>query len=132
MWMHYKDTNEVQREKAWWELHKNATSYFEKILEATPHETTAVRPLTFHLKNYPNKMNNRYCSLLEKPEQSHVMVLYEPQHMNISVLADQQELIYVRTKDIVWKTGREWCSKGTDGERERERERESGKSVFFL
>ena len=30
-------------------LYKNATSYTEQFLEATPYETTAVRPLTFNL-----------------------------------------------------------------------------------
>ena len=37
------------REKAWRELHKNATSYIEQILEATSHKTAAVRPPTSHL-----------------------------------------------------------------------------------
>ena len=32
----------THKEKSTWELHKNATSYFEQILETTPHETTAV------------------------------------------------------------------------------------------
>ena len=30
----------------------NATSYIEQILEATPYEAAAVRPLTSHLKKY--------------------------------------------------------------------------------
>ena len=51
------DGNKMHRENARWELHKNATSYFEQILEATPYETTAVWPLIFYLKNHPNKMN---------------------------------------------------------------------------
>ena len=37
------------REKARWELHKNATSNIEEILEAAPHESATVRPLTSHL-----------------------------------------------------------------------------------
>ena len=32
-------TNKMHREKAKWEQHKNAMSYFEQILEATPHKT---------------------------------------------------------------------------------------------
>ena len=47
--------NKTHREKARWELHKNDTSYFEQILEAKPHETTAARPLTSHLKKHPYK-----------------------------------------------------------------------------
>ena len=41
--MHHIDRNKMYREKAGWELHKNATSYFDQILEAAPHKTTAVR-----------------------------------------------------------------------------------------
>ena len=47
--MHHIDAYKTHREKAWWELHKNVTSFIEQILEATSHETTAVRPLTSHL-----------------------------------------------------------------------------------
>ena len=43
--------------KARWELHKNAMSYTEQILEATPDKTTALLQLTSHLKDHPNKMN---------------------------------------------------------------------------
>ena len=43
------DAENTYREKARRELHKNATSYIEQILEAAPHETTTVRPLTSHL-----------------------------------------------------------------------------------
>ena len=39
------DANKTLREKARWELHKIATSYFEPTQETTPHETTAVWPL---------------------------------------------------------------------------------------
>ena len=46
-------------------------SYFEQILEATLHETTPVRPLTFHLKNYPSKTNKTYRTLQQKEEQTH-------------------------------------------------------------
>ena len=47
--MHKVDADKTHREKSRWELHKNATSYIEQILEAALHETTAVRPLTSHL-----------------------------------------------------------------------------------
>ena len=46
--MHHVNADKTHRE-----LHKNDTSYTEQILEATPHETTFVRPLTSHLKIYP-------------------------------------------------------------------------------
>ena len=41
-------------EKAWQQLHKNAVSNIEQVLEATPHETVAIRPPTTHHKNYPS------------------------------------------------------------------------------
>ena len=46
--MHQTDSNEMHREK--WELHKNATDYFEQSVEATPYKTAAVQPITFNLK----------------------------------------------------------------------------------
>ena len=63
-----------------------------------------------------------------------------PLHMDVPVLVDQQELIYissVRTQDVIWKTYRERWIIGIEREREREkereceRERESGKSALF-
>ena len=48
--MHYMDMKKAQGKKTRWELHKNATCYFE-ILKATPKKkTTAVRSLTSHPK----------------------------------------------------------------------------------
>ena len=47
--MHHMDAEKMYWEKAEWELHKNAMSYIEQILEATPHETTVVRPFTSYL-----------------------------------------------------------------------------------
>ena len=39
-------TNETIREKAWWELHKDAACYFKQILEAAPYKTAAVPPIS--------------------------------------------------------------------------------------
>ena len=47
--MHHIDADEAYIEKTRLELHKNATSYIEQILEAISHETAAVRPPTSHL-----------------------------------------------------------------------------------
>ena len=52
IWMHYMDANKTDGEKAWRQVHKNAASNFEQVLEATPHKAAAVRPTTFHHKNY--------------------------------------------------------------------------------
>ena len=49
------DTDKTLKEKARQGLCKNATGYAEQILEATPHETAAVQPLTSYLWNHPNK-----------------------------------------------------------------------------
>ena len=40
-------------EKAWRQLHKNAASNIEQVLEAAPHKAAAVWPLTTHHENYP-------------------------------------------------------------------------------
>ena len=47
IWMHHIDA--TYKEKAWRELHKNATSYIEEILEAISQKTAAVRSPTSHL-----------------------------------------------------------------------------------
>ena len=49
------DANQTYWEKAKWELHKNAICYFERILEAAPHKTAAVQPLTSCLANHSSK-----------------------------------------------------------------------------
>ena len=43
------DADKEYKEKAIRELHKNATSYIEQILEATSNKAAAVRPSTSHL-----------------------------------------------------------------------------------
>ena len=40
--MHHMDAEKTYREKAKREMHKNAMSYIEQILEATSHKTTIV------------------------------------------------------------------------------------------
>ena len=64
--MHYVDTNKMHGEKAWWELHKNATCCLEQILEATAYKTAAVRLPTSHLTKYSSKTNRTYEALPEK------------------------------------------------------------------
>ena len=60
------DANNMQREKARQELHKNVTNYFDQILAVTSDETTAVLPFTYHLKNHTSKTTKRYETQLEK------------------------------------------------------------------
>ena len=40
--------------KAWRQLHKNAASNIEQVLEAAPHKAVAVRPPTNHHENNQN------------------------------------------------------------------------------
>ena len=49
IWMHLMDADYAYREKAWRQLHKDATSCIERILDATPHKAAAVRSHTSHL-----------------------------------------------------------------------------------
>ena len=49
VWRHHMDADKGYREKPRLQLHKNASSYIEQILEATSHKKAAVRPPTFHL-----------------------------------------------------------------------------------
>ena len=37
-----------EKKKAWRQLHKNAGSCIEQVLEATPHKAATVRPHTTH------------------------------------------------------------------------------------
>ena len=41
-------------EKAGRQLHKNAASNIEQVLEVAPQKVAAVRPLTTHHENYQN------------------------------------------------------------------------------
>ena len=45
------DINKKHKEKARWELYKNATSYVEQIPEATPHSCTS----PYHPSQKPSK-----------------------------------------------------------------------------
>ena len=65
--MHHIDANKTIGEKVWWDLHKNAKSYFQQFFEAT----TAVWSLTSHLTNHPSKMNKTCGALLGKQGQTH-------------------------------------------------------------
>ena len=47
------DANKTAGEKAWRQLHKNAASNIEQVLEATPNKAPTIRPPTSHHENYP-------------------------------------------------------------------------------
>ena len=52
--MHYLDANKTAGEKARRQLHKNAASIIEQVLEATPHRAPTIRLRTSHHENYPS------------------------------------------------------------------------------
>ena len=53
--MHYLDANKTAGEKARQQLHKNAASNLEQVLEAIPQKTPTIRPPTSHHENYPSR-----------------------------------------------------------------------------
>ena len=64
--MRYMDANETNGEKAWRQLHKNAVSNIEQVLEATPYKIAAVLPPTTHHENYQSLTNQTCGTLPEK------------------------------------------------------------------
>ena len=48
------DTKKTTEEEARRQLHKNAASNIEQVLEATLHKAPTIRPPTAHHENYPN------------------------------------------------------------------------------
>ena len=52
--MHHLDANKTYGEKTWRQLHENAASNIEQVLETAPHTTATVRPPTIRYKNYQN------------------------------------------------------------------------------
>ena len=46
IWMHYIDANYTYGEKSWRQLHKNAVSNIEQVVEPVPHKAAAVWPPT--------------------------------------------------------------------------------------
>ena len=54
IWMHNLDANKTAGEKARQQLHKNAVSNIEQVLETTPQKAPTIRPPTSHHENYPS------------------------------------------------------------------------------
>ena len=50
--MHHMDADQVYEQTTWQQLHKNAASSIEQVLEAASHKT--VRTPTNHLEKHPN------------------------------------------------------------------------------
>ena len=56
IWMHYMDANKIYWEKAWQQLHKNASSNTEQVLEAAyPQEISCTA--TYHPSQKLSKLD---------------------------------------------------------------------------
>ena len=64
VWLHHLNSNKRLEEKARLELYKDATCYFEQILEAACYKTTSVWPITFHLTNYLRQIRHAATQLV--------------------------------------------------------------------
>ena len=104
----------------------NATSYFERILEAISQETIAVRTLTSHLKNHSSKTNKTCRTLLEKQGRTRLWVSsIDPKHGRASVGQHTRTYLPQLCTDTGWRLEDQPGSMDDrDGWRERERERE--------
>ena len=49
--MHYMDANKTYEDKAWRQLHKNAASNIEQVLEAMPPQNCSYTATTHHENN---------------------------------------------------------------------------------
>ena len=65
------DSNKTAGEEARRQLHRNAASYREQVLAATPHKTQPVRPPASYHENYSSKTNQTCTTLLEKQGRTH-------------------------------------------------------------
>ena len=50
--MYHMHANKTYGEKSWRQLHKNAASSIEQVLEAVPYKAAHVRSPTTHHENY--------------------------------------------------------------------------------
>ena len=75
------DTNKTYGEKAWQQLHKNAESCIEQVLEAASNKTAAMRPPTTHHENYPSRHVGH--SWRSKDELISNILLWTPSHEQV-------------------------------------------------
>ena len=102
IWIHLLNSNKTHGEKAWWELHKNVTCYFEQIQETIPHKTSAVRPLTSNFAHHDKQDELGTAGKVRTI--SKVKIYNRLLHMEVLMLAEQQGLRYissVQTLDTV-------------------------------
>ena len=109
IWMHNLDANKTAGEEARRQLHKNAASNIEQVVEATPHKAPTIRPPTSHHENYPSETNQTCRTLLEKLGRAHKRCTpMDPHTWAVQKQDDQLEHTYsssVSIRDVVLKTG---------------------------
>ena len=71
------------RKKAGWEVHEDAVSIFEQILEAAPHKTAAIQPFISYLIKYKSKTNKTCWK--SRNELISDILLWTTMHEHISV-----------------------------------------------
>ena len=101
-----------------------------KIIEATPHKTASVRPLTSHLTNYPSKTNKTRC-WRNKDELINDVLQWTPTYGHTSVGRTAKRYIYQLCADTGCNL-EDLPREINDGNWWRERERESEKSVLLV
>ena len=105
IWMHHMDANKMYRE--------NYTRLLRAILNKSRKQHLTKQQLYWHLPPISKTIQARWTRHVEhywRSKNKIVTFFYGPLHMDVSVLADLQELIYI-------------SSVRTQDERERERER---------
>ena len=88
------DANKTYGEKAWRQLHKNAASNNEQILDAAPHKAPAVRPLTTQSRKL-SKLDESDIRDTAGEVGTSLLVMYSygPLHMDEQKQDDQLEPI---------------------------------------
>ena len=120
IWMHYTDANWTYGEKAWRQLHKEAASNIEQVLEATLHKAAAVQPLTTHLEKLDRPDIRDTAG--EVGPNSLVTYSRGPLYKDVQSQDDQLEPTY--NSSVALMTYRKWWSIEKGGGRE------SGRSVL--
>ena len=115
--MHYMDANLAAGEKAWRQLHKNAASNIEQVLDASPNKAAAVRPLTARHENYPNQTNRTRRTLLEKWGGAHKWCTPIDPFTWPSKSKATSSNLHTAALCVALRTDRKWWMTGRGGEK---------------
>ena len=98
VWSHHLKYNEALREKARWELHTDAACYFEQNPGSSSQQSRNCTA-TYLPSHKPSKYDKQDILDTTGEVMGHSEVTFSHQllHMNISVLADQQRLTFIKS-----------------------------------